>query len=292
MMGHDVGEKVCNSLTMIAYRPLINEKVRARVERLELPFGEHGIDPYGAGKEELAFGFSIIEILYKYYFWVESRGLENIPARGRVMLVGNHSGGIAIDGLMVLATCFFELEPPRLAQSMVDKFLVKIPTFGALSTRMGQFPGLPEHASRLLEDERMLLVFPEGARGTAKLAHEADELVRFGSGFMRLALETKTPIVPFGFVGAGEALPTVANLYQLGRLLGVPYLPITRYLLPIPKPTIFQLGFGEPIRFEGTGRESEDELEPMVEEVKSAIRELIREGRAIREAKQDEEGEA
>lgn len=272
---------------MIMKSPLINEKVRARVERLELPFGEHGIDPYGAGKDELAFGFSLIEILYKYYFWVESRGVENIPSRGRVMLVGNHSGGIAIDGLMVLATCFFELEPPRLAQSMVDKFLVKIPTFGSLSTRMGQFPGLPEHASRLLEDERMLLVFPEGARGTAKLAHEADDLVRFGSGFMRLALETKTPIVPFGFVGAGEALPTIANLYQLGRFFGVPYLPLTRYLLPIPKPTIFQLGFGAPMVFEGTGRESEDELEPMIEEVRGAIHNLIKDGRAIREAKKE-----
>ena len=56
--------------------------------------------------------------------------------------------------------------------------------------------GLPEHAVRLLEDDRLLLVFPEGARGTAKLFKDRNSLVRFGTGFMRLALQTGTPIVP------------------------------------------------------------------------------------------------
>lgn len=265
------------------YEPVTSARVRERVDRLEIPFGDHGIDPYGIGKAELGFGFSLIEILYKYYFWVESYGLEHIPPRGRVMLVGNHSGGVAVDGVMVMATCFFELEPPRLAQGMAEKFIVKVPGFGALTTRMGQFPGLPEHAKRLLEDERMLMVFPEGARGTAKLAKDADSLVRFGTGFMRLALETRTPIVPFGFVGAGEAMPTIANLYGLAKLLGVPYIPVTRYLLPVPKPTIFQLLFGAPLLFEGTGNESDEEIEEKVETVKQRIASLVRQGRALRE---------
>jgi 1-acyl-sn-glycerol-3-phosphate acyltransferase len=274
-----------NLLVMFDYDPVTSARVRERVDRLEIPFGDHGIDPYGIGKGELGFGFSLIELLYKYYFWVDSYGLENVPPRGRVMLVGNHSGGVAIDGVMVMATCFFELDPPRLAQGMAEKFIVRVPGFGSLTTRMGQFPGLPEHAKRLLEDERMLMVFPEGARGTAKLARDADTLVRFGTGFMRLALETKTPIVPFGFVGAGEAMPTVANLYALAKLMGVPYIPVTRYLLPVPKPTIFQLLFGKPLVFEGTGKESDDEIETRVEQVKSAIGRLVGQGRAIREKK-------
>jgi 1-acyl-sn-glycerol-3-phosphate acyltransferase len=270
---------------MLDFEPVTSAKVRERVDRLEIPFSDHGIDPYGIGKNELAFGFSLLEILYKYYFWVESYGRENIPARGGVMLVGNHSGGVAIDGMMVMATCFFELDPPRLAQGMAEKFIVRVPGFGALTTRMGQFPGLPEHAKRLLEDERMLMVFPEGARGTAKLAKDADTLVRFGTGFMRLALETKTPIVPFGFVGAGEAMPTIANLYSIARLVGIPYIPVTRYLLPVPRPTVFQLLFGKPIVFEGSGTESDDEIEARVEQVKGTIAELVRQGRALREKK-------
>lgn len=268
---------------MFDYEPVTSARVRERVDRLEIPFGDHGIDPYGIGKAELGFGFSLIEVLYKYYFWVESHGVRNVPPRGRVMLVGNHSGGVAIDGVMVMATCFFELDPPRLAQGMAEKFIVRVPGFGSLTTRMGQFPGLPEHAKRLLEDERMLMVFPEGARGTAKLAKDADSLVRFGTGFMRLALETNTPIVPFGFVGAGDALPTVANLYRIAKLFGVPYFPVTRYLLPVPKPTIFQLLFGKPLVFEGTGKESDGEIDERVEQVKTAIAGLVRQGRALRE---------
>ena len=60
------------------------------------------------------------------------------------------------------------------------------------------------------------MVFPEGARGTAKLYKERHSLVEFGTGFMRLALKTNTPIIPFGFAGGGEAIPTVANAYALG----------------------------------------------------------------------------
>ena len=50
-------------------------------------------------------------------------GLEHVPARGRAMLVGNHSGGVALDGAMVLASLLLEMEPPRLGQGMAEKFL-------------------------------------------------------------------------------------------------------------------------------------------------------------------------
>jgi 1-acyl-sn-glycerol-3-phosphate acyltransferase len=83
------------------------------------------------------------------------------------MLVGNHSGGVAIDGMMVIASQFFEMEPPRLAQGMAEKFLNQMPFASQITSRLGHLTGLPEHAERLLADERMLMVFPEGARGTA-----------------------------------------------------------------------------------------------------------------------------
>src|SRR4030095_7790311 len=122
--------------------------------------------------------------------------------------------------------------PPRLAQGMAEKFLNQFPVASLWTSRTGQFTGLPEHAIRLLEDERLLMVFPEGARGTAKLYKQRHSLVEFGTGFIRLALKTGTPIVPLGFAGGGEAFPTVVNSYALGRLMGVPYLPVTPYLLP------------------------------------------------------------
>ncbi|MGQ0507105.1 MAG: lysophospholipid acyltransferase family protein [Myxococcaceae bacterium] len=252
--------------------------ISARVDKLELPFNAFGVDPYGISRPHLTTAFSVLSLLYHLYFRVRCVGAENIPARGRAMLVGNHSGGFAIDGAMVIASCFFELNPPRLAQGMADKFINKLPIASLWSNRTGQFTGLPEHAERLLADERLLMVFPEGNRGTAKLYSERYSMVDFGTGFMRLALKMKTPIVPFGFLGGGSAVPSVVNLYTLGKWVGVPYIPVTPYGLPIPLPVRLQVRYGEPMVFQGDGNEDDAVVGGYVEQVKARITGLIQAG--------------
>jgi 1-acyl-sn-glycerol-3-phosphate acyltransferase len=264
---------------------LTDQAITERVDRLELPWNRFGIDPYGIAKHELGYFFTWLDKAYRSYFRCEVHGIEHVPARGRAMLISNHSGGVAIDAGMVLASCFFELEPPRLAQGMAEKFINRIPGASQLTSRIGQFTGLPEHAKRLLEEERLLMVFPEGARGTAKLARDADSLVRFGTGFMRLAMATGTPIVPIGFVGAGDAMPTIANLYGLGKLFGVPYIPVTSYLVPFPKPATFQILYGAPMHFSGEGSEADEVVVANVEKVRARIGWLIEQGRKLREGK-------
>jgi 1-acyl-sn-glycerol-3-phosphate acyltransferase len=256
-----------------------------RVGRLELPFDARGVDPYGVSRWHLAATFRALELFYRSYFQVRAEGLANIPPRGRAMLVGNHSGGVALDGLMVIASCFFDLEPPRLAQAMAEKFINRVPFLSTLSARCGHFTGLPEVAQRLLEDERLLLVFPEGARGTAKLWSERWSLVDFGTGFVRLALKTRAPIVPFGFIGGGDAIPTFANLYRIGKLVGMPYVPVTPWLLPLPRPVPLEIQYGEPIQLDGTGDEDDDVVRGYVEQVKSAIAALVERGRTARSAR-------
>ncbi len=256
--------------------------IERRVDQLEVPFNAYGIDPYGIDKTHLVRLFTALEWMRRRYFPVRVRGLPFVPQQGRAMLVGNHSGGVAIDATMVIGSAFFDLDTPRLAQGMADKFLGRLPGIARLSSRIGQFAGIPAHAERLLEDDRLLMVFPEGARGTAKLASEADSLVRFGTGFMRLALKTRAPIIPFGFVGGGEAFPTMFNLYAFGRLLGVPYVPVTRYLLPLPKPTTFDLTYGDAMFFEGNGQEDDEVIQDYVEQVKAKIADLIAQGRSRR----------
>src|SRR6202040_4133954 len=139
-----------------------------------------------------------------------------------------------------------------------EKFLNKVPFVSQITNRCGHLTGLPEHAERLLADERMVMVFPEGARGTAKLFKERHSLVEFGTGFVRLALKTKTPIVPFAVLGGSEAFPTVANAYKLGRMFGVPYIPIVAYGLPIPIPARMDIEYGAPLVFTGTGNEDDE----------------------------------
>jgi 1-acyl-sn-glycerol-3-phosphate acyltransferase len=258
------------------------DAIAARVDRLELPFDACGIDPYGVSKRHLVVAFRALGFLYRRYFRVLARGTEHIPRRGRAMLVGNHSGGIAVDGAMVIASAFFELEPPRLAHGMAEKFMSRFPVLSIWAARCGQLTGLFDHGERLLEDGRLLMVFPEGARGTAKLYWERRSLVDFGTGFLRLAMKTRTPIVPFGFAGAGDAIPTIANLYRLGRALGVPYIPVTPYGLALPLPARLAVEYGPPLVFEGSGSEDDDAIAGHLERVKAEIARLIESAEALR----------
>ncbi len=257
----------------------LGDEIEERIAKLEIPWNRYGVDPYGASRKHLRWMYATFGVLYRHYFSVKVVGIDRVPDRGRAMLVGNHSGGIALDAAMLVAACFFEKSTPRLAQGMIEKFLNRLPFASLWAGRTGQFVGLPEHAIRLLEDDRLVFVFPEGARGTAKLFPERNSLVEFGTGFLRLALKTKTPIIPFGFLGGGEAMPTVANAYAIGKMLGVPYIPITPYGLPIPLPAMMQIRFGAPFTFTGDGTEDDEVIAGYVAEVKRTIARLIADGR-------------
>ena len=251
------------------------DSIARLVDRLELPFNSLGVDPYGISKWHLRVFFHTLGFLYRTYFRVQAFGVENVPDRGRAMLIGNHSGGVAIDGMMVIASMLLEKEPPRLAQGMAEKFLAGLPVASLWSSRTGQFTGLPEHAIRLLEDDRLLLVFPEGARGTAKLYKDRYSLVDFGTGFMRMALKTKTPIVPVGVVGAEEQSPALWHVRSVAKVLGIPYLPVTPTGVPFPLPTKYRIYFGEPMTFTGTADEDDQELEKKVQSVRDRIQGML-----------------
>jgi 1-acyl-sn-glycerol-3-phosphate acyltransferase len=149
---------------------------------------------------------------------------------------------------------------------------------------MGQLIGLPSHARRLLtEEEAAVLVFPEGERGGGKVWKDRYRIMGFGQGFLRLALETKTPIVPIGFVGGEEMCPSLSRMEPLARLLGLPYIPLTPTILPLPLPVKVLINFGEPLRFEGTGNEEDDVIRPMVARVEHEVKALIDEGLELRE---------
>ena len=99
---------------------------------------------------------------------------------------------------------------------------------------------------------------------------------------MRLAMKMKTPIIPFAFLGGGEAIPTIANAVTLGKLVGVPYIPITPWLLALPIPAKLEVHYSEPMTFEGTGSEDDEVVYANVERVKDRIASLIDRGRKRR----------
>jgi 1-acyl-sn-glycerol-3-phosphate acyltransferase len=261
---------------------LVSDEILERTKRLPLPFNRHGIDPFGISQVEVARMMTILSWLYRHYFTMAVSGLEHVPDRTRAMLVGNHSGGWGLDGMMVIASLFLDKDPPRLAHGMAERFINRMPFASLYTSRTGNFTGTPQMATTLLEHERVLMVFPEGARGTAKLYGDRNTLVRFGTGFMRLALSTQTPIVPFAFLGGGDAIPTMVNLYGLGRLVGVPYIPVTPYVVPIPRPVTLQLVYGAPMRFEGDGNEEDHVISDYVDQVKNRIADMMESGQRQR----------
>ena len=129
------------------------------------------------------------------------------------------------------------------------------------------------------------MAFPEGVRGIGKLYKDKYKLVRFGTGFMRIALKTNTPIVPFAYIGGEESFPAVYNAKPLAKLVGVPYWPVPPYLVPLPLPVPCRIHYGHPLYFEGDGTESDSVIEEYVQQVRTQIAILIEEGRALFEGK-------
>jgi 1-acyl-sn-glycerol-3-phosphate acyltransferase len=249
----------------------------ARSKALAVRQNEYGFDPFGFSREHVKYALLIARWLYRDYFRTEVFGIDNVPAAGRVLLVANHSGQLPFDGVVIGTAVFFEAEPPRMVRSMVERFVPTVPFASYLLNRWGQITGTPENCRRLLESEEAILVFPEGARGISKPFSRRYQLQEFGLGFLRLALETGTPIVPVAVVGAEEQAPAI-NIKPLARLFGAPSFPVVPYppFIPlIPLPVKYRLYFGEPMMFEGDADDDDEVLDVMVQSVRNRIQSML-----------------
>jgi 1-acyl-sn-glycerol-3-phosphate acyltransferase len=171
--------------------------------------------------------------VYRFWFRVEWEGLEHIPATGGALLVANHAGAIPTDAPLIMHGIETELGRP--VYGLADYFFRQAPVIGTLWARGGGVAAHPDNAYRLLREQKQLvLVFPEGTKGTGKTYRERYELRRFGrGGFVEIAMRSGVPVVPIAVVGAEEAMPTVATFPGLARLLGVPYVPLTANMLAL-----------------------------------------------------------
>jgi 1-acyl-sn-glycerol-3-phosphate acyltransferase len=181
-----------------------------------------------------------------------------------------------------------DVEPPRFMRAMVEKWTQTLPFVSLLFSRVGQVVGVPENAKRLLENDEALLVFPEGARGISKTFDKRYQLVDFGLGFMRLAIETNTPIVPVAVIGGEEQYVSVGNFGSLAKIVGAPSLPILPLLLlpfgALPLPTKYRIYFGEPMRFGGDPDDDDALIEEKVFVVRATIQSMINRGLKARKS--------
>ncbi len=265
----------------------LGEEFADRLARVPLNLTATGVDPFGLDPAWTKWALASVAFLHRKYFRTEVFGAELVP-HGRVLLIGNHSGQVPIDGALIGASMFMDVEPPRFTRAMVEKWTQTLPFVSLLFSRVGQVVGVPENAKRLLENDEALLVFPEGARGISKPFEKRYQLTDFGLGFMRLAIETNTPIVPIAVIGGEEQYISVGNFTSLAKMLGMPSFPILpQLLLPfgaLPLPTRYRIYFGEPMRFDGDPDDDDAVIEEKVFVVKATIQSMVNRGLKARKS--------
>ncbi|AKU89681.1 lysophospholipid acyltransferase family protein [Vulgatibacter incomptus] len=275
-MSAGIGQALQDGLKNLTFK-LGGEETERKLKALARRSNEYGVDPFGMDLDYVLAAVGPLLWLYKNYFRVRTYGLEKVP-RGRVLLVSNHSGQLPIDGAMIGTALLAEANRPRAIRSMVEKWVPTLPYVSVFMARCGQVVGTPQNCIRLLENDEAILVFPEGTRGVNKLFSKRYQLAEFGQGFMRLALETGSPIVPVAVIGAEEQAPALFDLKPAARLLRMPAFPITPTIVPIPLPVRYHIHFGDPMRFTGRPDDDDDELSRKVKQVRSVIQTMVNEG--------------
>jgi 1-acyl-sn-glycerol-3-phosphate acyltransferase len=217
--------------------------------------GEYGVDDFGFDPELTDKVFlALMRPLYRSWFRVETTGLENVPSDSGALIVGNHSGVIALDAAMTQVALHDEHPAHRHLRMLGANLVFQMPVMGEIARKAGHTLACHPDAERLLGAGELVGVWPEGFKGVGKPFSQRYKLQRFGrGGFVAAALRTRAPIIPTAIVGAEEIYPMVANAKTVARILGLPYFPITPtfpWLGPlgmVPLPSKWHIHFGEPI---------------------------------------------
>lgn len=200
-----------------------------------------GTDAWGLRLSRAKQSLEWIYPLYKYYFRVRTFGRENV-ADTPYIVVSNHSGQIAIDGMLICTSFVSELTPPRVLRPMVERFFTGLPFIGPWAAEGGAVLGDRTNCINLLKRQQSVLVFPEGVRGITKSPKDFYQLQPFTHGFYRMALATQVPILPVTVIGAEEFYPFVYHARTTAKLLGLPALPLSPNLFPLPSPVDIRIG--------------------------------------------------
>jgi 1-acyl-sn-glycerol-3-phosphate acyltransferase len=176
----------------------------------------------------------LLWLLASIWFRAEVRNLGNIPERGPVLMVGNHSGGNITPDTHVLTLAFstyFGVERPfyQLAHNLV----VASP-IGQILRKYGTVSASHENAEKALRFGAAVLVYPGGDWEVHRASWRGNRVDFAGRrGFVRLALRNDVPIVPVVSIGGQETAlflgqgGRIASALGLDRMLRLKVLPIS-----------------------------------------------------------------
>ena len=229
--------------------------------------GDYETDEWGLDWELLDTIRPFTDFLFNYYWRVEVTGIEHIPNNSRALIVSNHSGQLPFDGAMIGTAILNQHPSQRLIRNLYASWFPTLPFVSVLLERMGQVMANVDNGTRLLEQDELVGVYPEGYKGVGKLYKDRYKLARFGrGGFVKMALNTGSPIIPTAVVGAEETYVALAKSSLLAKLTGFPYFPLS-LRFPwfglfgvVPFPTKWYIDFSQPIPMDVYGPNAANNL--------------------------------
>ena len=243
--------------------------------------GDYREDEWGFDEEFADLVLPFLDFLYDRWWRVTTLGAGNVPGHGRALMVANHAGILPWDATMISMGLLREHPLPRYPRFLVLDWAFSLPWVSVAIRKVGGVAASPFNALRLLEQDELVAVFPEGVKGTGKPFRERYQLQRFGrGGFVELALRTGAPIVPVAVVGSEEIYPKLGESPPLARAIGAPFFPLTPlfpWLGPagvVPLPSRWLIEFCEPIPTAHHGPDAADDRS-LVLELSEQVRETI-----------------
>ena len=265
---------------------ILNYTLQQQADLVKRRFaGEYETDDWGMDPEFIAIVQPLLTFMYRRYWRIQASGMENIPADGPALLTPNHSGQLPWDGAMVGTAVYLEHPEQRLVRSLYASWFPTLPFLSSVFVKAGQTLASVENGTRLLEENQLVAVYPEGIKGVGKLFHDRYRLARFGrGGFVRMALRAQAPIIPVSVVGAEETYISLHKSETIAKLIGFPFFPITPtwpllgLLGFIPLPTKWYIDFGEPIPMDQYGPAAANNLvlvSQLTDQVRNVVQQMI-----------------
>lgn len=243
--------------------------------------GDYGEDEWGFDSEFADTVEPFAAFLYERWWRVHAAGAEKVPAHGRALLAANHAGILPWDAVMVSMAIMREHPLPRQPRFLVLDWAFRLPYVSVAMRKVGGVVASPHNARRLLEQDELVAVFPEGVKGTGKAYADRYRLQRFGrGGFVEIALLTGAPIVPVAVVGSEEIYPKLGEAPTVAKALGAPFFPLTPtfpWLGPlgaVPLPSRWRIEFCDPIATEPYGPKAVEDR-ALVLELSERVRDTI-----------------
>lgn len=180
--------------------------------------------------------------LMKKYFRVEIVGGENLPRRGRALITPNHSGVSGFDAMVLQHE--ITRASGRYPRILTHHLWFLNKTTAIPANRLGFIEATTKNGLTCLNKNQLVVLFPEGEYGNFKPSSKAYQLQEFKRGFVRMALETNTPIIPTLILGAEETHVNLSRL-NLTRFLRGMVIPLPLNLIPLPSK--WKIIFLEPV---------------------------------------------